>query len=61
STPVDREIDAGDALIAPGFVDLDAVFDLDTTMLGFDNQPGWQKGRIWSDDYVQHGPVEAYT
>lgn len=58
---VDREIDAGQALIAPGFVDLDALFDLDTTVLGFDNQPGWQKGRIWADDYVASGPTEAYS
>jgi cytosine/adenosine deaminase-related metal-dependent hydrolase len=58
---VDREIDAGDALIAPGFVDLDALFDLDTTVLGFDNQPGWKKGRIWATDYVEAGPVEAYS
>ncbi len=57
---VDREIDAGDALIAPGFVDLDALFDLDTTVLGFDNQPGWKKGRIWSQDYVSAGPTDAF-
>lgn len=59
--PVDREIEAGEALIAPGFVDLDALFDLDTTVLGFDNQPGWKKGRIWASDYVESGPVETYT
>lgn len=59
--PVDREIDAGDALVAPGFVDLDALFDLDTTVLGFDNHPGWKKGRIWASDYVERGPVETYT
>lgn len=58
---VEHEIDAGDALIAPGFVDLDALFDLDTTVLGFDNQPGWKKGRIWSEDYVAAGPVDAYS
>ncbi len=61
SGDVDREIEAGDALIAPGFVDLDALFDLDTTVLGFDNQPGWKKGRVWSEEYVESGPVEAYT
>ncbi len=48
-------------MIAPGFVDLDALFDLDTTVLGFDNQPGWKKGRIWSEDYVAAGPTEAYS
>ena len=34
----------GAALVAPGFVDLDALSDLDTTILGFDNQPAWRKG-----------------
>jgi cytosine/adenosine deaminase-related metal-dependent hydrolase len=61
SGEVDREIDAGDALIAPGFVDLDALFDLDTTVLGFDNQPGWKKGRVWAEDYVAAGPTEAFS
>lgn len=42
-------------------VDLDALFDLDTTVLGFDNQPGWKRGRIWATDYVANGPVETYT
>jgi len=58
---VDREIDGGDALIAPGFVDLDALFDLDTTGLGFDNQPGWKKRRIWAGNYVSAGPSEAFS
>ncbi|MBO0143227.1 amidohydrolase family protein [Agrobacterium sp. Ap1] len=44
--------DMGDALIGPGFVDLDALSDLDTTVLGMDNQPGWKKGRVWPTDYA---------
>ncbi len=49
---VDETIDAGNAVIGPGFVDLDALFDLDTTILGFDNHPGWRKGRVWPTDYL---------
>lgn len=49
--PVDEEITAPDALVGPGFVDLDALGDLDTTVLGFDNQPGWQKGRVVAADW----------
>lgn len=49
--PVDEEIGAPDALVGPGFVDLDALGDLDTTVLGFDNQPGWQKGRVVAADW----------
>ncbi|MGA1834935.1 chlorohydrolase family protein [Rhizobium wenxiniae] len=44
--------DMGEALIGPGFVDLDALSDLDTTVLSMDNQPGWKKGRVWPSDYA---------
>ena len=59
--PVARRIDFGHALIGPGFVDLDALSDLDTTILGFDNQPAWRKGRIWPEDYLRAGPIEMYS
>ena len=39
---VDQRIDHGMALIGPGFVDLDALSDLDTGVLGLDHQPGWK-------------------
>lgn len=52
--------DYGNALIGPGFVDLDALSDLDTTILSYDNQPAWKKGRVWPRDYVDAGPVEMY-
>lgn len=51
----------GKAVIGPGFVDLDALGDLDTTVLGFDNQPAWKKGRVWPESYMQAGPREMYT
>jgi len=51
SGAVDEEISAPHALVGPGFVDLDALGDLDTTVLGFDNQPGWQKGRVVAADW----------
>ncbi|MDX8439388.1 amidohydrolase family protein [Mesorhizobium australafricanum] len=56
--PVKRRIDHGMALIGPGFIDLDALSDLDTGVLGLDHQPGWKKGRVWPRDYVDAGPVE---
>lgn len=58
---VARRIDYGLALIGPGFVDLDALADLDTTILSYDNQPAWRKGRVWPKDYIEAGPVEMYT
>jgi cytosine/adenosine deaminase-related metal-dependent hydrolase len=50
----------GRALIAPGFIDLDALSDLDTTILGFDNQPAWRKGRVWPQSYMDRSPYEMY-
>ena len=58
---VARRIDLGDVLISPGFVDLDALSDLDTTLLTVDNGPGWATGRVWPQSYVDRGPYEMYT
>lgn len=58
---VARRIDYGHALIGPGFIDLDALSDLDTTVLALDNQPGWRTGRVWPESYMQAGPREMYT
>lgn len=58
---VARRIDCGQAMIAPGFVDLDALSDLDTTILAFDNQPAWKKGRVWPRSYIEAGPREMYN
>ncbi len=57
---VDERIDFGDALISPGFIDLDALSDLDTTILGLDSGPGWRAGRVWPESYVARGPREMY-
>ncbi len=61
SGPCARRIDCGNALIGPGFIDLDALSDLDTTILGFDNQPAWRKGRVWPKSYMDAGPFEMYA
>ncbi len=61
SEPVDETIDAGNAVIGPGFVDLDALFDLDSTVLGFNNHPGWRKARVWASTYVERGSRDVYT
>ncbi|WP_395673452.1 amidohydrolase family protein [Inquilinus sp.] len=58
---VARRIDFGDALVSPGFIDLDALSDLDTTILGIDHHPGWAKGRVWPRSYVGAGPYEMYS
>lgn len=53
--------DYGPALIAPGFIDLDALSDLDTTILSFDNHPSWRKGRTWPKTYMDASPYEMYS
>lgn len=58
---VARRIDYGNALIGPGFVDLDALSDLDTTILAYDNQPAWKKGRVWPRSYLDAGAYEMYS
>ena len=58
---VSARYDYGMALIAPGFIDLDALADLDTTILGFDNQPAWKHGRVWPQTYIDQGPYEMYS
>lgn len=58
---VDRRISYGNALIGPGFIDLDSLSDLDTTILGFDNQPSERKGRVWPQSYLESGPIEMYS
>lgn len=58
---VARRIDLGNVLISPGFIDLDALSDLDTTTLGVDCGPAWAKGRVWPQSYVERGPYEMYS
>lgn len=58
---VARRIDFGNALVSPGLIDLDALSDLDTTILGIDHHPGWAKGRVWPRHYVEAGPYEMYS
>jgi cytosine/adenosine deaminase-related metal-dependent hydrolase len=59
--PVARRIDLGTALISPGFIDLDALSDLDTTVLAIDHGPGWAKGRVWPESYVARVPYDMYA
>jgi cytosine/adenosine deaminase-related metal-dependent hydrolase len=58
---VARRISLGRALISPGLIDLDALSDLDTTLLSIDHNPGWAKGRVWPRSYIERGPYEMYS
>ena len=58
---VDRTVDYGQALIGPGLIDLDALGDLDSGVLGMDNGSKLEMGRLWSEDYLRQGPRESYS
>lgn len=57
----DRTLDFGEAVIGPGFIDLDAMGDVDSTVLTFDNGTETELGRVWTEDYLRQGPREAYS
>ncbi|MBC3269905.1 MULTISPECIES: amidohydrolase family protein [Pseudomonas] len=61
SGPVDQWIDYGNALIGPGFIDLDALGDLDSTVLTLDNGDERAMGRMGSAEYLAAGPRETYS
>jgi len=58
---VDRSIDAGDALVGPGFVDLNALADIDHGIL--DTWPGAElmTGHVWSEDYFLQRRHEVFA
>lgn len=61
SGQVDEWRDYGQALIGPGFIDLDALGDLDSTVLTLDNAEPWRMGRWWSEEYLNAGPRESFS
>lgn len=55
---VDQTVDYGNAIVSPGFVDLNALADIDTTVMDYD-QPGCvSDSQMWSVEYVRKGPHE---
>jgi cytosine/adenosine deaminase-related metal-dependent hydrolase len=57
---VDRSIDAGDALIGPGFIDLNALADIDHGILDTWPGPDLMTGHVWSEDYFLHRRREVF-
>ncbi|MFF2777337.1 chlorohydrolase family protein [Streptomyces sp. NPDC058052] len=51
-------IDAGRALVGPGFVDLDALADIDHALLDTWHADG--RGLQWSEEYARSGPVAVF-
>ena len=51
----------GRAIVCPGLIDLDALGDLDSGVLAFDNGDKLRMGRLWSEDYLREGSRETYA
>lgn len=50
----DAVIDAGDAILGPGFIDLDALADIDHALIDSWHRPDTATGLDWSEDYFLH-------
>jgi cytosine/adenosine deaminase-related metal-dependent hydrolase len=59
--PVDETIHAGNAIVSPGFIDLDALGDIDHAILDMWVPPETWKGLEWSEDYFSHGRHELFS
>lgn len=57
----DIDHDFGMALIAPGFVDLNALADVDTTILSYDAPNADRRARLPSRDWVERRARDALT
>lgn len=58
SQEVDAVLDAGNAIISPGFIDLNALGDIDHDILHFEAGSDRQKNLLWSEDYIKSGHPE---
>ncbi|SNT46573.1 Cytosine/adenosine deaminase [Bacillus sp. OK838] len=58
---VDEVMDAGNAIISPGFIDLNALGDIDHDILHFEASTNRQKNLLWSENHIQSGHPELMT
>ena len=58
---VDATHDFGDAIISPGFIDLDALADIDHAILDTWLTPDRVAGQRWSEEYFRSGPRDAFS
>jgi cytosine/adenosine deaminase-related metal-dependent hydrolase len=56
SGEVHRTIDAGKAIVSPGFIDVNALADIDTTVMDYDQPVRSSAGMGWSQAYLDSGP-----
>lgn len=58
--PADATRDFGDAIISPGFIDLDALGDIDHAILDTWLTPDRAAGQRWSEDYFHGARHDAF-
>lgn len=59
--PVDQVIDGGQAIVSPGFIDLDALADIDHAIIDTWNTPETDAGLQWSADYFTQRRRDVFT
>lgn len=59
--PVDETIDAGNAVVSPGFIDLNALGDIDHDLVHFEADKSNSKNLYWSAEYYDNGYHEVMT
>lgn len=57
----DQFIDAGNAVVSPGFIDLNALGDIDHAVIHLEADENKQKNLLWSEEYFLKGSKEAMT
>jgi 8-oxoguanine deaminase len=57
----DKVIDAGDAILGPGFIDLDALADIDHALIDSWHGPDTATGLEWSEDYFLNRRRDFFT
>lgn len=55
----DREIDYGTAMLCPGFIDLDALGDIDHWYITSEQPTGRDKSFLWSEAYYEGSPRDS--
>lgn len=58
---VDETIDCGNAVLSPGFIDLNALGDIDHDILHIEADAQKSKNLLWSQEYMDNGPHEAMS
>lgn len=58
---VDEIIECGNAVISPGFIDLNALGDIDHDILHIEADEERMKNLLWSEDYMKNSSKEAMT